>query len=271
MKNAEPLGWSSDAERDAWYAGYDARVEEETRTAPSDGEGVREVLEQAAIWHDDQDKAISKQPNANVGDNGWRRLQHQEQASSLRSALATTPSPDASPDSGCAASPDHADILATIENAADDWQRKGYKSALAEVRDMANVGRALMEALPEGYSYNDCPSEIVTDLMNQRDDALAGQSPSPAIVKEAGEVEPMTPSAEAQLHDFRREHHRAGREVDRRDRRVGEARRRRPRGADGGAGALHRIHFAMWPTAGEIPRSGPTFARRRRATAAACR
>lgn len=38
--------------------------------------------------------------------------------------------------------------------------------------DMANVGRALMEALPDGYSYMNCPSEIVADLMNQRDDAL---------------------------------------------------------------------------------------------------
>jgi hypothetical protein len=131
-------------------------------------------------------------------------------------ALATTPSPDASPDSGCTASPDHADILETIENAADDWQRQGYTSALAEVRDMANVGRALMEVLPKGYNYMNCPSEIVTDLMNERDEALAADAspnsgetghrnihgepipdvpltpyadpePSPAIVKEAGE------------------------------------------------------------------------------------
>ncbi len=73
----------------------------------------------------------------------------------------------------CAASPDHADIMETIENAADDWQKHGYTSALAEVRDMANVGRALMEALPKGYSYMNCPSEIVSDLQNERDEALA--------------------------------------------------------------------------------------------------
>jgi len=67
----------------------------------------------------------------------------------------------------CSASPDHADILETIGNADDAWQAKGYTSALAEVRDMANVGRALMEALPEGYSYMNCPSEIVSDLQNE--------------------------------------------------------------------------------------------------------
>lgn len=33
--------------------------------------------------------------------------------------------------------------------------------------DMANVGRALMEALPDGYVYNNCPSEIVADLQNK--------------------------------------------------------------------------------------------------------
>lgn len=79
----------------------------------------------------------------------------------------------------CSASPDHADIMETIDNAADDWQKQGYTSALAEVRDMANVGRALMEALPKGYSYMNCPSEIVSDLQNERDEALATHSPAP--------------------------------------------------------------------------------------------
>ncbi len=37
--------------------------------------------------------------------------------------------------------------------------------------DMASIGRALMNALPKGYSYNNCPSEIVADLQNERDDA----------------------------------------------------------------------------------------------------
>jgi hypothetical protein len=75
----------------------------------------------------------------------------------------------------CAASPDHADIMETIENASDDWQKQGYTSALAEVRDMANVGRSLMEALPNGYHYMDSPAEIVTDLQTKLDEALATQ------------------------------------------------------------------------------------------------
>jgi hypothetical protein len=74
---------------------------------------------------------------------------------------------------GCPASPDHADIKETIEDAADDWQAKGYTSALAEVRDMAAVGRSLMEALPTGYCYMDSPAEIVSDLQNELDEALA--------------------------------------------------------------------------------------------------
>lgn len=39
--------------------------------------------------------------------------------------------------------------------------------------DMANVGRALMERLPAGYSYMNCPSEIVTDLQNEIADLKA--------------------------------------------------------------------------------------------------
>ena len=76
-------------------------------------------------------------------------------------------------DAKCTASPDRADILETIQNASDDWQAMGYPTALAEVRDMANVGRALLKALPEGYHYNNCPSEIVSDLQNERDERPA--------------------------------------------------------------------------------------------------
>lgn len=76
-----------------------------------------------------------------------------------------------------AASLDHADTLETIQNADDGWQAKGYSSALAEVRDMANVGRALMEALPEGYSYMDCPSEIVSDLQSEIADLTTPSTP----------------------------------------------------------------------------------------------
>jgi len=93
---------------------------------------------------------------------------------------------DQIPDSTkCSASPDHADILETIQNAADDWQKQGYPTALAEVRDMANVGRALMTAIADnaGSPPADCPSEIVSDLLNMRD-ATTRAAP-PAMDREA--------------------------------------------------------------------------------------
>lgn len=94
----------------------------------------------------------------------------------------------------CSASPDHGDILATIQNAADDWQAQGYPSALAEVRDMANVGRALMKAIADnagsppliGWHPADCPSEIVSDLLNMLDDAT--RAAPPAMDREAVEA-----------------------------------------------------------------------------------
>ncbi|MBB3876134.1 hypothetical protein GGR47_002380 [Sphingomonas aquatilis] len=96
----------------------------------------------------------------------WPTIVH-----AINAALATSPKATATASvRECGAAPDHADIMETIENAADDWQTKGYTSALAEVRDMANVGRALMEALPEGYHYMNYPSEIVSDLQNQISD-----------------------------------------------------------------------------------------------------
>lgn len=91
----------------------------------------------------------------------------------------------------CSASPDHGDVLATIQNAADDWQAQGYPTALAEVRDMANVGRALMTAIADnagspplmGWHPADCPSEIVSDLLNMLDDAT--RAAPPAMDREA--------------------------------------------------------------------------------------
>lgn len=38
-------------------------------------------------WHEDQHKQISKQPNANVGQNGWMRVQHQERIDLINTAL----------------------------------------------------------------------------------------------------------------------------------------------------------------------------------------
>jgi hypothetical protein len=85
----------------------------------------------------------------------------------------------------CTASPDHADIMETIQDAADDWQAKGYTSALAEVRDMAAVGRSLMEALPKGYCYMDSPAEIVCELQNELDEARALTPTDPTHTREA--------------------------------------------------------------------------------------
>lgn len=55
------------------------------------------------------------------------------------------------------------------------------KSDAAERDDMENIGRALMDTIARnmpGYSWNDCPSEVVVDLINQRDEARASQPPS---------------------------------------------------------------------------------------------
>ncbi|PTR11766.1 MULTISPECIES: hypothetical protein [unclassified Novosphingobium] len=50
-----------------------------------------------------------------------------------------------------------------------------------EADDMASVGRALMEALPDGYHYNDCPSEIVSDLQNRIAELEAARDPLPPM------------------------------------------------------------------------------------------
>lgn len=67
----------------------------------------------------------------------------------------------------------------------DKWQASGLPSERAYIEDMANVGEALMEALPEGYSYCDCPSEIVTDLLNERDEAKATSDELVEVLKAA--------------------------------------------------------------------------------------
>lgn len=53
----------------------------------SDHDRMKATLEYALAWHESQDKAISKQPNANTGHNGWMRAAHQEQADMIRAAL----------------------------------------------------------------------------------------------------------------------------------------------------------------------------------------
>lgn len=53
----------------------------------SDYDRMRATLEYALAWHESQDKAISKQPNANTGHKGWMRASHQEQADMIKAAL----------------------------------------------------------------------------------------------------------------------------------------------------------------------------------------
>lgn len=82
--------WSNELKR---LFGEDARegidaLEAQLRAAQAERDAMKEVLEQALIWHESQDKAISKQPNANIGSKGFMRLEHQEQAEIIRAALA---------------------------------------------------------------------------------------------------------------------------------------------------------------------------------------
>ena len=53
-------------------------------------EEMRAALQDAHTWHESADKAISKQPNANQGTNGWNRLQHQEQMELISNVLKGT-------------------------------------------------------------------------------------------------------------------------------------------------------------------------------------
>lgn len=79
--------------------------------------------------------------------------------------------------------PDRGEVELSYQS--DDWKLRGYPSAAAEAEDMANVGRALMQAIEKDYADNpfmkgwhpaDCPTEIVGDLLN----ALADATP-PAL------------------------------------------------------------------------------------------
>ncbi|WP_186167332.1 hypothetical protein [Burkholderia gladioli] len=55
------------------------------------------------------------------------------------------------------------------------------------VADMANIGYALMqtiERMAPGYCWNESPTEIVSDLINERDEARASQAAAPAEARE---------------------------------------------------------------------------------------
>lgn len=56
-----------------------------------------------------------------------------------------------------------------------------------ERQDMANVGEALMETIKRNlsphWSWNDCPSEVVVDLINERDEARAEAAALRALLR----------------------------------------------------------------------------------------
>lgn len=65
-----------------------SRLAEQMERTLAELEKVREALRQARIWHESEDKALSKQPPSH-GPNGnqWARLQHQEQMAEIDAAL----------------------------------------------------------------------------------------------------------------------------------------------------------------------------------------
>ena len=67
---------------------------------------------------------------------------------------------------------------------ADLASEEGLESIDALV-DMARVGVNLMERLPEGYDYSDCPTEIVTDLQNKLDEAKTPMGGEVEALREA--------------------------------------------------------------------------------------
>lgn len=77
-------------------------------------------------------------------------------------------------------SADLADVIRTIDAAPPSWHGRGYPTALSEVRDMASVGRELIETITEatkpgaqlaGWAPADSPAEIVSDLLNDLHEA----------------------------------------------------------------------------------------------------
>ena len=63
------------------------KAEAERSALLAERDALRVALEDELNWHEAQDKAISKQPNANTGHTWWRRMQHQEHAVVIRAAL----------------------------------------------------------------------------------------------------------------------------------------------------------------------------------------
>ena len=67
---------------------------------------------------------------------------------------------------------------------ADLAREEGFESVDMLV-DKARIGVNLMERLPEGYAYSDCPTEIVTDLQNKLDEAKTPMGGEVEALREA--------------------------------------------------------------------------------------
>jgi hypothetical protein len=65
-----------------------AMADDYNNTLTAKVELLTEALKQARIWHETEDKSLSKQPPSH-GPNGnqWSRLQHQEQMAEIDAAL----------------------------------------------------------------------------------------------------------------------------------------------------------------------------------------
>jgi hypothetical protein len=147
-------------------------------------------------------EAVANRPVQGPEHDVWHRAERQtaKRLAAAILALIDLPATDEKPTTGVEAtipSSDMADILETIENAADDWRAQGYTSALAEVRDMANVGRALIERIREvvaspgpmhGWAPADDPAEIVIDMANMLADAPTTTLPEAAEVERLWEL-----------------------------------------------------------------------------------
>ena len=158
--------------------------EQSTRAADAGQAGLREAVEK--IVHENGPIAVDWYGEALA----WRPLDY---GSWTPFAALSSSAGAGEAEQDCPASPDHADILETIENAAPDWTAQGYPSALAEVRDMANVGRSLIERIADatkcdplkGWMPADDPVEIVTNLINLLADAKHSSEPAEEAERKA--------------------------------------------------------------------------------------
>lgn len=61
-----------------------------------------------------------------------------------------------------------------MSNESYNWGTPPFPKYPHETVDsMAEIGEAFMDAMPKGYVYSQSPAEIIADLTNERDDALA--------------------------------------------------------------------------------------------------